>query len=96
MIGPKPLNAFVPKDMGWSAVINTEATGVLISLPTGQEHFVFGANIQSVRLETQPLPVTQYQGNIIPPFQDATDNQNPPKNKGGRPRIHPKEPEDAA
>ena len=55
MIGPKPRNAFMPKDLGWNAYINEEATGVVVEVPNkdGSEitrHFVFGANIQSIRL----------------------------------------------
>ncbi len=55
MIGPKPLNAFVPKDMRMKAEINDEATGVIVTMEDGRQHFVFGANIQSVRLEPEVI-----------------------------------------
>lgn len=51
MIGPKPRNAFVPSDMGAEAWINDEASGVLIKLKDGAEHFVFAANVQSIKLK---------------------------------------------
>lgn len=53
MIGPKPRNAFVPDDLDMTAVINEEGTGIIVNFK-GQEHFIFGANIQSVRLKSEP------------------------------------------
>jgi len=58
MIGPKSRNAFVPKDMGAEAYINDEATGVIIRLANGREHFVFSANVQSIELESDNDVVT--------------------------------------
>lgn len=71
MIGPRPLNAFVPKDNGWTAVINDESTGVIVTLPNGQQHFVFGANIQSVRLEPEAIEVAPAQKKLGRPFKEA-------------------------
>lgn len=67
MIGPKPKNAFlIDERSGMKARINEEATGVIVTLENGQEHFVFGANIQSVRLAPQeleePTQITKGQG----------------------------------
>ncbi len=56
MLGPKPRNAFMPDDMGWEARISEEGSGIVIKMKDGQEHFVFGANIQSVRLVKEPVP----------------------------------------
>lgn len=56
MIGPRPMNAFVPKDMKMKAHFNEEVTGIIVELENGIKHFVFGANIQSVRLEPLPEP----------------------------------------
>lgn len=50
MIGPRPRNAFVPDDLGMTAEMNEEATGIIVRM-NGQEHFIFGANIQSVRFK---------------------------------------------
>ena len=64
MIGPKPRNAFLFDGSDMSARINDEATGIIVTLKDGKEHFVFGANIQSVRLapelqveEHKPIPI---------------------------------------
>lgn len=69
MIGPKPRNAFlIDERSGMSARFNDEVTGVIVTLENGQEHFVFGANIQSVRLEplelpkVDPIPITNAKG----------------------------------
>lgn len=53
MIGPKPKQAFVFSEMNAEAIFNDEATGVIITLQSGMKHFVFGANIQSIRLEAE-------------------------------------------
>lgn len=50
MIGPKPRMAFVPEDIGAVAHINHEATGIIMTLKDGTQHFIFSANIQSCRL----------------------------------------------
>lgn len=53
MIGPKPRNAFTPKDSDMRAWISENETGVFVKMNNGQEHFIFSANIQSVRLMPQ-------------------------------------------
>lgn len=50
LIGPKILNAHVPKDMGWEAEIDASSTGVLVKMQTGIEHFVPFTNIQNTEL----------------------------------------------
>lgn len=50
LIGPKILNAHVPKDMGWEAEIDQSVTGVLVKLANGIEHFVPFTNIQNTEL----------------------------------------------
>lgn len=50
LIGPKVLNAYVPKDMGWEAEINSEATGVVVTTKENKEFFIFGSNIQNTEL----------------------------------------------
>lgn len=50
LIGPKILNAHVPKDMGWEAEVDANVKGVIILLKNGVEHFVPFDNIQSTEL----------------------------------------------
>lgn len=45
LIGPKVLNAHVPKDLGWEAEVNEEATGITIKDKNEKEFFIFGANV---------------------------------------------------
>lgn len=60
MIGPKPLNAFVPDSMGAKAVISEEGTAVIMTLSNGNQHVVPFTNVQSIRLAPEELqkPIT--------------------------------------
>lgn len=60
MIWRKPMNAFVPSDMGMSAHITDG--GVYVKVESGAtfeggEHLIPFANIQSIRLEPESLDV---------------------------------------
>lgn len=72
MIGPKPRNAFMPKDINARAFVISEPDGIYIILHNGVEHIVFGSNVQSLRLAPQPEVVAE----------DATADL---KRKPGRP-----------
>jgi hypothetical protein len=50
LIGPKILNAHIPKDLGWEAEVDATTTGVVITLANGTEHFVPFTNIQNTEL----------------------------------------------
>lgn len=58
MIGPKPRNAFVPSDLNMKAFISQNETGVVVQMADGTEHFIFSANIQSVRLSPDIEPIS--------------------------------------
>lgn len=47
MIGPKPMQAFVPPDLGADAELTSQ--GVYIKLANGMEHFVPFSNIESIK-----------------------------------------------
>lgn len=51
MIGPKPRQAFMPKDINARAYIDDKVTGIIMKLHDGTEHFIFGSNVQSTRLK---------------------------------------------
>lgn len=54
LIGPKVLNAHNVQHCGWECEVVGEGTGILITMPTGQEHFVGFTNIESMELIPEP------------------------------------------
>lgn len=71
LIGPKILNAHVPKDMGWEAEIDAHVQGIWLITKDGKEHFVPFDNIQSTEL--------------YPEEQQGSVELNPEKKRLGRP-----------
>lgn len=84
MVGPKPRNAFVPSTMGMEAELME--TGVFVKvLPhgtfMGSEHLIPFANIQSIRLEPQPI----IEATDMSPHTDGDLELTIIKRKQGRP-----------
>lgn len=88
-IGPKPRNAFMPKDFGGSAIVSDYESGLIVTTQDGSEHFVPFTNIQTTRLE--PLTVQQrIQLETLPPvrIEPLDHHPEPPeqiKRRPGRP-----------
>lgn len=76
MIGPKPRQAFMTKDINAKAIL-TEIGITVTILHTGQEHFVPYTNIQAVRLKPQEST------------ELSTSTQPLEKRGPGRPRLNP-------
>lgn len=58
MVGPKPRNAFVPSTMGMEARLTDKGVYVKVLAHgtfQGSEHLIPFANIQSIRLELEPI-----------------------------------------
>lgn len=88
MIGPKPRNAFVPAQMGMEAHLIDCGVYVKV-LPSGtfqgSEHIVPFANIQSIRLEPEPINI--HTGSSVETLDHSHDDLalTISKRKPGRP-----------